>query len=456
MSEDRKEWLGRLLASGESERVEFKESLDREALETVAAFANTNGGVLLVGVRDDGTVRGVTLGKETLREWANRIAQATHLHPQIGKLSDEDRTVVIIEVAESPSKPVPCRGRYFKRVAKSNRQMTDDDLTRMVLGKLGMTWDQVTEPRASLDDLDPDQLRRFRKLCNLKGRRPIPEGEDAKSALEKLGLLRDGRLTRAAVLLFGREPRRFYPSAFVKIGRFRSPTMIVDDREIYGTLFEQVEGAMGYFREHLQTRFEFYGEPAREVIWEYPLEALREAIVNAVCHRDYLDVGHTQARWYDDNLVFLNPGGLPAPLRLEDLKGPHRSVPRNRLIAEMFFYIGWIERWGSGIRKMLDKCAAAGLPEPEFEERQGALWVRFRKDILTEEYLRTMGLNERQIKAVLWVKEKGNITNREYRQLTGLSDEGSRRDLNELLSKGILRSEGKGRAVRYVLAQVGN
>ena len=456
MGEDRKAWLERLLAAGESETVEFKENLDREALETVAAFANTRGGTLLIGVRDDGTVRGITLGKETLREWANHIAQATHLHPQIGALIYEGKTVAIIEVPESPLKPVPCRGRYLKRVAKSNRQMTDDDLTRAVLEKVGMTWDQVVEPRATLNDLDPEQLRRFRKLCNLKGRRPIPEGEEDGTALEKLGLLREGQLTRAAVLLFGKEPQRFYPSAFVKVGRFRSPTLIVDDREIYGTVFEQVDGVMGYFREHLQTRFEFRGEPAREVIWEYPLEALREAIINAVCHRDYLDVGHAQVRWYDDHLVFLNPGGLPPPLSLEDLKRPHRSVPRNRKIAEMFFYVGWIEQWGRGIQKMLDECAAAGLPEPEFEESQGALWVTFRKDILTEEYLRSLGLNERQVRAVFWVKEKGSITNREYRQLTGLSDEGARRDLNELVGKGILRSEGKGRAVRYTLLLVGD
>ena len=257
MSKDRKAWLDCRLEKGESETVEFKESLDREASETIAAFANTRSGVLLIGVRDDGTVRGITLGKESLREWANRIAQATHLHPRIDSLSYGGKIVVVIEVPESPLKPVPCRGRYFKRVAKSNRQMTDDDLTRAVLENIGMTWDQVVEPRVTLNELDLEQLRRFRKLCNLKARRPIPEDEEDTTALIKLGLLRDGQLTRAAVLLFGKEPQRFYPSALAKIGRFRSPTLIVDDREIYGTLFEQVDGAMGYFREHLQTRFEF-------------------------------------------------------------------------------------------------------------------------------------------------------------------------------------------------------
>jgi len=105
---------------------------------------------------------------------------------------------------------------------------------------------------------------------------------------------------------------------------------------------------------------------------------------------------------------------------------------------------------------MLDECAAAGLPEPEFEERTGGLWVTFHKDILTAEHLRSLGLSERQIRAVIWAKGKGSITNREYRQLTGLSDEGARRDLNEIAGKGILRAEGKGRSVRYILPRVGN
>ena len=131
-------------------------------------------------------------------------------------------------------------------------------------------------------------------------------------------------------------------------------------------------------------------------------------------------------------------------------------MPRNRKIAEMFFYMGWIEQWGRGIQKIVDECTAAGLPEPEFEERTGGLWLTFRQDILTEEHLRSLGLTERQIKAVLFVKERGSITNREYRQLTQLSDEGARKDLSDLVSKGILSVEGRGRKTEYVLSKVGD
>jgi ATP-dependent DNA helicase RecG len=446
--------LAILLAEGESENVEFKESLDEEAFETIAAFANASGGTLLIGVADNATVKGVTLGKETIRDWTNRIAQATHIHPRLTRLAHAGKTVVAIQVTESALKPIPCRGRYFKRVGKSNRQMSDDDLTRAVLEKVGMTWDQVVEPRATLKDLNPEQLRRFRKLCNLKGRRTIPDEDDDATVLTKLGLVREGQLTRAAVLLFAKEPQRFYPSAFVKIGRFRPPTLIVDDREIYGTLLDQVDDVMRYFREHLQTRFEFTGEVAREVIWEYPLEALRETITNAACHRDYLENMHSQVRWYDDQIVFFNAGGLPAPLHLEDLKKPHPSVPRNRKIAEMFFYLGWIEQWGRGIQKIVSECTAAGLPEPIFEERTGGLWVTFHQDILTEEHLRSLELNERQIKAVLYVKVQGRITNREYQTLNNVAKPSATRDLVDLATRGLFRMVGRGkRDLHYVLSE---
>jgi ATP-dependent DNA helicase RecG len=331
--------------------------------------------------------------------------------------------------------------------------MTDDDLTRAVLGKVGITWDEIAEPRATLNDLDPELLRRFRVLCNQKGRRAIPLDEDDKTILEKLNLLQEGKPLRAAVLLFGREPQRFYTQAKVKIGRFRSENLIVDDREIVGSLFDQVEGAMGYFREHLQTRFVLNGKPAREVIWEYPLPALREAVINAVCHRDYLDNGHTQVRWHDDGVVFLNPGGLPAPLRLEELKQGHRSVPRNRKIAEMFFYAGLIEQWGSGTLAIVRECLSAGLPEPQFEEKQGGLWLTVQRHLMTESHLRTLGLNERQIAAVRYVREKGKITNGEYQKLNHVSKPSATRELSDLVAKKVFTAMGRGKkGVYYVMS----
>jgi len=449
--------LEQALKQGEGETVEFRRSFGKEVLRTLCAFANAKGGEVWVGVADDGTVVGADLGKESLRDWAHRISQELRLHARLEEVPFGGKMVVRIAVKESARKPVRYQGRAYVRSGSADRLATNEEETRWVLERTGQTWDAIPERRARWEHLDPERIRRFRRLCNLKGRRPIPETEDDQTVLRKLGLLsEEGTPTRAAVLLFGREPQYFYPQAFVRIGRFRSPTFVTDDHPIYGTLWDQVEGAMIYFRQHLQTSYGPTPEPAREVIWEYPLEALREGVINAVCHRDYIEGSHIQVRWFDDHMVILSPGILPPPLRPEDLKRPHPSYPRNRKIAEMFYYAGWIEQWGTGIQKILDECQKAGLPEPDWREDQGAIWLTFHKDILTEEYLRSLGLNERQIKAVLWVKQKGSITNREYRELTGLSDEGARRDLNTLVKQGILRREGKGRNVRYVRAEVGD
>jgi len=408
---DLAERLKLALQTGENERCEFRQSFGREALRTMCAFANTKGGDVWIGVNDNGTVVGTSVGHESLRNWANKIREELGISAHLEAGEVEGKPVVRIAVEENLHKPVRYRGRAYVRSGSTDRIATDEEETRWVLERTGQTWDALPERRARWDHLDPEQIRRFRRLCNLKGRRPIPEDEDDETVLRKLGLLtEEGGITRAAILLFGREPQYFYPQAFLRIGRFRTPTFVTDDHPIYGTLWDQVEGAMAYFRQHLQASYGPTPEPAREVIWEYPLEALREATVNAVCHRDYLEGGHVQVRWFDDYMVILSPGTLPLPLRPEDLKRTHPSCPRNRKIAEMFFYAGWIEQWGAGIQKILDECRQAG----------------------------------------------GSITNRKYRDLTGLSDEAARRDLNLLIQHGVLRREGKGRNARYVLAKVGD
>lgn len=440
-----------LLAKGEGETIEFKESFDEESLESIAAFANARGGCVLIGVADDATVKGVRLGKESLRDWANRIAQSTRLNPRIAEVAWQGKSVVLIEVAESPVKPMPCRGRFFKRVGKSNRHMTDDDLTRLVLDKVGSTWDEIAETRATLDDIDERQLNRFRTLCNEKKRRLIPSEGTAVRAMENLGLLKDGKPIRAALLLFGREPQRWYPSATVKIGRFRSETIIADDRELGGTLSDQIDAAMGYFRERLQTRFEFRGTPSRDVIWEYPLEALREAVINAVCHRDYLDGSQIQVRWHDERLVILNPGGLPPPLNPEALRHEHTSRPRNRKIAELLYYAGLIEKWGGGTLQIIRGCRAADLPDPQFEEKHGGLWLTFRQDVLTESRLQSLGLGEHQVAAILHAKKHGRLTNSGYQKLCGVSKRTATRELMELEAKNLLKKMGKtGKGTYYL------
>lgn len=232
----KKEAILRIIRLGESETVEFKENFDKETVETVSAFANTKGGMILVGVSDKGMLKGLTTTESTLRDWSNRIFQS--IDPKVmvtlNSTKIEKKAISLIHVDENRIKPVSCKGRYFKRIGAANRRISWEDITNMVLESVGATWDELPELRASMADIDPGKITQFIKLCNKAGRRPIPEKEKPVVVLNKLKLLKNGKPTRAAILLFGKDPQEFYISAILKIGRFRPGNIIVDDREIRG------------------------------------------------------------------------------------------------------------------------------------------------------------------------------------------------------------------------------
>ena len=444
--------LRQALARGEGDVIEFKPTFNEDARETICAFSNTRGGQLWIGVSNDRRIVGASVGPETPRDWANRIATEMGVHPEIRTLEADGATLVYIGVSEAAVKPVWCRGRACVRVGSTNRAASDDDITGWVLERTGQTWDALPDPRASLQDLAPEAIARFRRLCEERGRRAIPESEPHEVVLEKLALSVDGMPTRAALLLFGKETQRWYPAALVRVGRFGPDAAILDDRPVNGTLFDQVDGTLAYFREHLATQYGFSGQPAREVTWEYPLEALREATVNAVCHREYLSGGHVQIRWYEGRIEFVNPGLVPPPLHVEDLSGPHGSNPRNRKVAEVLYCAGLIEQWGSGFERMLAACREAKLPAPEWHEQAGSFWLTFRKDVLDEAALRRLGLNDRQVGAVLHVKQEPRITNVEYQRLYEVSKRTATNELAELERRGLIERVGRtGRGTYYRL-----
>ena len=182
------------------------------------------------------------------------------------------------------------------------------------------------------------------------------------------------------------------------------------------------------------------------------MEAVREAIVNAVCHRDYLSAAHIQVRLHDDRLEIWNPGGLPAPLTPEDLLRDHDSIPRNPKIAAAFFFAGLVEQWGTGTIRMAAALKEAGHSGPEFDVKAaGRFRVILRQGPAVKVRLQEMGLNSRQLQLMAYVREQGRITNRAYRELTGLSDEAARKEIAGLLDLGLLEQAGKGRSTAYIL-----
>lgn len=196
----------------------------------------------------------------------------------------------------------------------------------------------------------------------------------------------------------------------------------------------------------------------REEVWEFPYKAVREALINALIHRDYSSTGRVQIRVYDDRMVISNPGGLPAGLMVSDLLlEPHNSLPRNPILAQICYYAKLVEQWGSGTIRMRNACRSQGLPDPVFQSTAIAFSVTLRKDDLSEERLRQMGLNARQVEIIRYVRRKGSISNPDHQSLTGAARRTAARDLEYLQDIGLLeRSVQPGRTVHYIMATLLN
>jgi ATP-dependent DNA helicase RecG len=312
-------------------------------------------------------------------------------------------------------------------------------------------WDSVPMPNVSIADLKQETFEFFKEKCNErnrldeKSRRDTPE-----QLLENLILLENGLLKRAALLLFHPNPEKFATGAYIKIGFFRTDSDLRYQDDIHGNLFEQVERTMELLLTKYTKALISYRGLSRIETYEYPEEALREAILNAVSHKEYPGGAPIQIRVYDDKIMIWNEGRLPEDWTIKNLLKNHSSRPNNPDIANAFFRSGYVESWGRGISKIEEQCSAAGLPAPTFINEGSDFWVIFRKDIYNKEDLSKLNLNERQLDALLFFKAKGEITSSEYAEKYKVSDRTARRDLSELIENELLKNEGDTNLSRYV------
>jgi len=438
----------------ETEDLEFKPTWRDECLKVICAFANADGGKLVIGVDDNGNPIGVENSRRLLEDIPNKVRNKLGVIPSVEVQQKGGKDIIGISV-NSALVPISCDGKYYLRSGSTDLELEGNGLTNFLMRKVGKTWDEFIEERASLDDINPETIESFKKSA--EDRIPsIVREKDHKVILERLNLLDGSKLKRAGILLFGKDTQKLYPSAYLKIGKFLTETDLQMNDIVEGNLFEQLGNALEILRtKYLKSEIKFEGIHRREIL-EYPYEALREATINALIHRDYLGTSTIQIRVYNDRLIVMNEGKFPPEVPVEKLKTEHLSKPKNVLLAGIFYKAGFIESWGRGTIKIMEKCLEQGLPEPDFKEEFGVVTVQFYRDRWNEKNLKELGLNERQIKAVMHVKERGKITNKEYRELTGLSDEGARVDLTELAKKGLFQLRGKGRNTHYVPSTLGD
>lgn len=334
----------------ETQKVEYKRSFGKEVIISLVAFANTDGGRVVVGVEDDGKICGVHCNSEILQRYQNEIKVATYpqLFPKIWMEKREEKDIIFFEVTEYPVKPVAYKNRYYKRLNNSNHLLTLEEIVDLQQQALAVSYDSYPVA-VSIDSLDKSQIERFFNQVNERGRLKLHD--DLLTNLIKLKLIQDSKVTRAAQLLFG-------DCDFgIRIGRFKSASTIIDDNVVKGPLFAVIEEAMIFIKKHINLEYHFDGSIQRKERWQYPLEAIRELLLNCVVHRDYKNFSDSIVKIFDDRIQFTNPGRLYGRLSLEDLKSDdYTSSIRNKLTAEAFYLTGDIERYGTGfvrIRKAL-------------------------------------------------------------------------------------------------------
>jgi ATP-dependent DNA helicase RecG len=435
----------------EQQNREYKQSWHDDYLKWVCGFANAQGGEIFIGKDDNGKVVNVADYKKLMDDIPNKIRNAMGITVEVNL--HEEKGNHFIEIITPPySVPISLRGRYYYRSGSTKQELSGASLNEFLLKKSGKTWDDVIEPRANFDDIDEKAVNTFLKASENAGRLPENNSLSIPELFEKLRLSENSQLKRSAIILFGKDPGKFYPNTFVKIGRFRKDDADLKFQETEeGNLIVLLQGVLNQLNhKFLIKTIEFEGMHRIEK-GEYPVAAIREMLLNALVHRNYMGAP-IQIRVYDNKISIWNEGTLPDGLTLEALKRSHSSRPRNPIIADVCFKGGYIDAWGRGTIKIIDTCKQADLPEPEMVELDGGFSITLFKDNISLEKLNKLGLNDRQIKAVLVLKEKGKITNKEYQEINETTERTASRDLSDLVEKGIIKSSGiKGAGAFYTL-----
>ena len=390
----------------ENQSTEYKQSWHDDHLKWICGFANATGGTLFISIKDDGSISGITNSKYLMDEIPSKARNLMGITVTVNLKNLNELNYLEI-ITPCYSVPISLRGRYYFRSGSTNTELTGSSLNEFLMRKFGKTWDDVTEESFTAGELNFQAIETFKKLAidRITG---ITSENDPLVLLNKLNLIQNGQFKKAAILLFGLNPQKYFMQAHIKIGKFISDVDIATSDIVEGNLFQQIEQTLNILKtKYLLSPITYEGIHRREKL-EYPFQALREAILNAIIHRNYLTTSAIQIRIYHNKLIIMNEGILPDEIKIEDLKSTHLSKPRNTLLADVFYKSGFIESWGRGTLKIVAECINDNLPEPEFENRGHLFSVTFLKADLKADL--KISSPEEQIMSIISADNKVSIS----------------------------------------------
>lgn len=456
--------IKKISSQGESESVEFKKSTAqlRAACKTICAFLNGNGGIVLIGVIDDGKIIGQQVTDKTRKDIAEMLKKIDPFPcVEVNYIDFNDaRKIIAIEVKNNFSiGPYVFEGRPYHRNQTTTSLMYQNHYQSLLLENLNSTknWENIPSHSMNIGDLDEDEILKTIQQGIVKGRiRGKYTTDDPKKALIHLKLLDGEKPKNAAIVLFAKEVFPNYPQCLVRLARFKGVTKseFIDNQQEFGNLFYLLDIATEFVRRHTPIAGKVRkGEMIRTDKPLIPVRAIREAIINALCHREYISTNRSiSIGIYDDRLEITSPGRLPKRLSINKLKQTHDSCPRNETIANVLFRRGIIEQWGSGIKEIIDACVAAGLPEPEFIEDDDTFIVRFRANFSpTIKKEEEIILTDRQEEILKILKKHSPLSINELSKKmdSSLANVTIRKYLLELKKLGLIKSTGHAKTAKW-------
>lgn len=444
-----------LIKQGESNNLEFKTSTAKlyNACETICAFLNSTGGTVLIGVKDSGQIIGQDVSDKTRLEIANSLSKLeppTSIDVEYIAL-EKDKYVIKMTATPNPSAiPYVFDGKPYWRVESQTRSMPQQRYHQLLVERSNKMdgWELIKAEHMSIEDLDKDEIINAINESIGRGRMEARLAtDDPKEALLRFKLLVNGNISNAAVVLFCKDPMPYYPQCLLRMAKFKGSDKsdLLDSQRVYGNAFVLLKEVEYFLKHHMSIKSEFVpGQMARKDIPDYPPRAIREAMVNAICHRDYtIQGGSISLMIYNDRLEIASHGTLPFGVTIDDLKQTHESQPRNERITNVMNKMGIIESVGTGTQEMIKECKALGKPEPEYIERGNTFVVCFKTVVNVAE---EQGINARQNEILSLLKQQNGLKSSEIKERLNLdiTDRTLRRDLTHLMELQLIYLEGRG------------
>lgn len=436
----------------ESQHIEWKESWHEKYLKWVSGFANAQGGTLYIGIDDKAVIKGIDNAGKLLEDLPNQIRDVLGIMVAVN-LHTQDSLDYLEIIVEPYPFPISLRGKYYYRSGSTLQELKGAALTKFLLERQGKKWDGVPVPNIKVEDLKDSTFSTFKVKAAQSNRLSNEDLEgNHKQLLESLNLFTDNDtlLKRAAVLLFHPDPEKYITGASIKIGFFEEDDDLSYQDEVKGNLLEQADQALDLLRtKYDKARITYREDGTREEKFTFPQDAIREAVLNAIAHKDYSSGIPIQISVYKDKIIIWNEGQLPENWTVDRLTEKHPSKPFNPDVANTLFRAGYIESWGRGTIKIINACKAHKIAPPIFANLAPDFQVTLMS--YSEEGLLKMGLKEELVKIIGYLQVNEVITNTQVQKLCDVSKATATRYLNELEKNFIKKVGTTGVGTVYVL-----